>query len=204
MANLDNPHGFNIFGPCLRVTYYQVPTAPTIAFYHGDMVQADTTIAAVSGKLGAGIQILDSAVISTTAGDTLHLLGAVVGVYDEDMFPINYMAVGRVGDGTVAGYLAVADDPNQLFEAQGDGAFVLADMDLNYEITVPALNAGNTSTGVSKQEIAATAGNAVTATIPLKLHGQAYPQADVYSSAGCRMIVSINPDCHRHADSLAI
>jgi hypothetical protein len=128
----------------------------------------------------------------------------VVGVYDEDMFPLNYMAVGRVGDGTVAGYLAVADHPAQLFEAQGDGAFVLADMDLNYELTVPALNAGNTNTGISKQVIAATAGNAITATIPLQLHGQAYPETDVYSAAGCRMIVSINPDCHRYGDSLAI
>jgi len=203
MANIDSPHGFNIWGPLKRATYYQVPTAPTIAFYHGDMVQADTTVAAVSAKLGAGKQVYDTAVILTTAGDTLHILGVVVGVFDSDMDPLAYMPVGTVGDGTVAGYLLIADDPTQLFEAQGDSAFTLANLDLNYELTVPALNAGNTSTGRSRQEIA-IAGAAVTATIPLVLHGQAYPEHDVYSAAGCRMICSINPDCHVYGDSLAI
>lgn len=203
MANVDNPHGFNIWGPLLRVNYYQVPTAPTVAFYHGDMVQADTTVSSAASKLGASIQIYDAAVIGTTAGDTLHILGAVVGVYDEKMFPLNYMAVGRVGNGTVAGYLAIADDPKQLFEAQGDTAFALADLDLNYEITSVALNAGNANTGRSTQEIA-IAGAAVTATIPIQIHGQAYPETDVYSAVGCRMICSINPDCHRFGDSLAI
>ena len=204
MANADRPHGFNLWGPCKRANYYQVPTAPSIAFYHGDMVQADTTVAAVSSKLGAGKQVYDTAVIGNTAGDTLHILGVVIGVFDEDMDPLQYMAVGRVGDSTVAGYLLIADDPTQLFEAQGDAGFTLADLDLNYELTVPALNAGNTSTGVSKQEIDAAGTAAVTATIPLILHGQSHPGEDLYSAAGCRMICSINPDCHVYGDSLGI
>lgn len=204
MANNDAPHGFNIWGALKRARLYQVPTAPTIAFYHGDMVQADTTVAAVSSKLGAGKQVYDAAVIGATAGNTLHILGVVVGIYDEDLDPISYMAVGRVGDSTVAGYLLIADDPTQLFEAQGDAAFALADLDLNYELTVPALNAGNTVTGRSKQEIDASGTCAVTATIPLVLHGQSHPEEDVYSAAGCRMICSINPDCHVYGDSLAI
>lgn len=203
MANTDAPHGFNVWGELKRARLYQVPTAPTIAFYHGDMVQADTTVAAVSAKLGAGKQVYDTAVILTTAGDTLHILGVVVGIFDSDMDPLLYMPVGTVGDSTTAGYLLIADDPTQLFEAQGDSAFTLANLDLNYELTVPALNAGNTSTGRSKQEIAIS-GAAVTATIPLILHGQSHPQEDVYSAAGCRMICSINPDCHVYGDSLAI
>jgi hypothetical protein len=203
MANTDNPHGFNVYGELLRARYYPVPTAPTIAFYHGDMVQVDTTIAAVSAKLSTVRQIYDAAVILTTAGDTLHILRVCIGVFDEDMFPLNYMAVGRVGDGTHAGYLLVADHPNQQFEAQGDTAFALADLDLNYELTVPALNAGNTNTGISKQEIA-IAGAAVTATIPLRIYGMAYPETDTYAAVGCRMVVSINPDCHAYADGLAI
>jgi hypothetical protein len=203
LSNNDVPHGFNIWGILKRSRLYQVPTAPTIGFYHGDMVQADTTVAAVSAKLGAGKQVYDTAVIGATAGDTLHILGVVVGIFDEDMDPILYMAPARVGDSTVAGYLSIADDPTQLFEAQGDSAFTLANLDLNYELTVPALNAGNTSTGISKQEIA-IAGATVTATIPLTLHGQSHPEDDVYSAAGCRMICSINPDCHVYGDSLAI
>jgi hypothetical protein len=204
MSNNDNPHGFNVWGVLKRQRLYQVPTAPTIAFFHGDMVQADTTIAAVSAKLGAGKQVYDAAIIGATAGDTLHILGVVVGIFDEKMDPVSYIAAGEVGDGTVAGYLSIADDPTQLFEAQGDAAFTLADLDLNYELTVPALNAGNTNTGVSKQEIDAAGTAAVTATIPLILHGQSHPLEDVYSAAGCRMICSINPDCHVYGDSLGI
>jgi len=203
MANSDVPHGFNIWGPVLRARLYQVPTAPTIAFYHNDLVQVDTTVAAVSGKLGAGLQIYDTAVIGATAGDTLHLLGSVLAIFDSDMFPMLYMPAGTVGDSTVAGYLLIADHPSQQYEAQGDGAFTLANLDLHYEVTVPALNAGNTTTGVSKMEIAIS-GAAVTATIPLKIYGQAYPGADSYASAGCRMICQINPDCHYFGDGLAI
>lgn len=202
MANNDVPHGFNVWGELKRARLYAVPTANTIAFYHGDMVQADTT-AIVSAKLGLCGTVYDAAVIGTTAGDTLHLLGAVVGIYDSDMDPMLYMPVGTVGDGTTAGYLLIADHPYQEFEAQADTALTAANLDLNYEITVPALNAGNTTTGRSKMEIA-VAGAAVTATIPLRLYGQAYPLEDSYAAVGCRMVCQINPDCHYYGDGLAI
>lgn len=202
MANADVPHGFNVWGELKRARLYPVPTAPTIAFYHGDMVQADTT-AIVSAKLGLCTTVYDTAVIGATAGDTLHLLGVVVGIFDSDMDPLLYMPVGTVGDSTTAGYLLIADHPYQEFEAQADTALTAANLDLHYELTVPALNAGNTSTGRSKQEIAVS-GAAVTATIPLKLYAQSHPQEDSYASAGCRMICQINPDCHYYGDGLAI
>ena len=204
MANVDRPHGFNVWGELKRARLYAVPTAPTIAFYHGDLVQADTTVAAVSAKLGAGIHVYDTAVIADTAGDTLHLLGSVLAIYDSDMDPLLYMPVGTVGDGTTAGYLLIADHPYQQFEAQSDSGFTLANLDLNHEITVAALNAANTKTGVSVMEIDATTGAAITATIPLRLYGQAYPLEDLYSAAGCRMVCQINPDCHYYGDGLAI
>lgn len=202
MSNTDAPHGFNIWGELKRARLYAVPTAPTIAFYHGDMVQAEQT-AIVSAKLGLTTCVYDAAVIGTTDGDSQLILGVVIGVFDSDMDPILYMPVGTVGDGTTAGYLLIADHPDQQFEAQGDTAFAAADLDLNYEITVPALNAGNTSTGRSKQEIA-IAGAAVTATIPLVIYGQSHPDADVYSAVGCRMVCQINKDCHYYGSGLAI
>ena len=202
MANVDRPHGFNVWGGLKRARLYAVPTAPTIAFYHGDLVQAETT-PIVSGKLGLCGTVYDAAVISTTAGDTLHLLGSVLAIYDSDMDPLLYMPVGTVGDGTTAGYLLIADHPYQQFEAQADGALTAASLDLHYEVTVPALNAGNTKTGISKMEIA-TSGPNVTATIPLKLYGQAYPLEDSYASTGCRMVCQINPDCHYYGDGTAI
>jgi len=204
MANNDNPHGFKVWGELKRARLYAVATAPSIAFYHNDLVQADTAIAAVSAHLGAGIHVYDTAVIADTSGNTLQLLGSVLAIYDSDMDPMLYMPVGEVGDAVTAGYLLVADHPYQEFEAQSDSAFTLTNIDLNHEITVPALNAGNTNTGVSKMEIDATSGAGTTDTIPLRLYGQAYPLQDSYDAAGCRMVCQINPGCHYYGDTTAI
>jgi hypothetical protein len=203
MANTDAPFGFRVSGVLKHVGLYAVPTAPTIAFYHGDMVQGSNTFIACTGGHGSLPEVYDAAVIGTTEGATRPIYGAVVGIYDEDMMPVSYIAVAEVGDGTVAGYLLIADDPGQEFVAQSDGAITAANMDLFHEITSVALNAGNSNTGISKAEIA-SAGSAVTATIPLRIVKQAYPNEDVITAAGCRFVVKINPDCHYMAQGTAI
>jgi len=203
VANKDVPHGFQVWGSVLRARLYAIPTAPTIAFYHGDLVQAEITGVAVSKHLGAGTGIEDDAVIQAAPGQTIHILGSTLAVFDHNMDPILYMPVGTVGDGTTAGYLLVADHPQQQYEAQGDTAFALADLDLNYNVTSVALNAGNTNTGVSRQEIA-IASAAVTVTLPIRLYGQAYPEEDVYSAVGCRMVCQINPLCHYYGAGIAV
>jgi hypothetical protein len=203
VANVDVPHGFEPWGIVKRARLYAVPTAPTIAFYHNDLVQAEITGAAVSRYLGAGTHIEDDAVIQAAPGQTIHILGTTLAIFDSDMDPIHYMPVGTVGDGTTAGYLLVSDDPDQQYEAQGDTAFALADLDLNYNVTSVALNAGNTKTGISTQEIAIS-GAAVTVTLPLRLYGQAYPDVDSYASVGCRMICQINPLCHYYGAGIAV
>lgn len=203
MANTDRPHGFQPWGPILRARLYAVPTAPTIAFYHGDLVQAEITGAAVSKFLGAGTHIEDDAVIQAAPGATIHILGTTLAVFDSNMDPLLYMPVGTVGDGTTAGYLLVADHQDQLYEAQGDTAFALADLDLNYDVTSVALNAGDSNTGISKQEIAIS-GAAVTTTLPIRIYGQAYPELDSYAAVGCRMICSINPTAHYYGAGTAV
>lgn len=203
MSNTDAPHGFQVSGNCLHTGLYAVPTAPTISFFHGDMVQGANTFIACTKGNGTLPEVRDAAVIGTTEGATYPLYGAVVGIFDEKMFPVSYIAAGEVGDGTIAGYLLIADDPNQEFEAQSDGAITAANMDYNHEITSVALNAGNTTTGISTQEIA-SAGSAVTATIPIRILRQAHPESDVITADGCRFIVKINPDCHYKAQGTAI
>jgi hypothetical protein len=203
MANTDAPHGFQVFGKLLGCGLYAVPTAPTIGFYVGDIVQGSNTFISCPGGRGTLPEVYDAAVISTTEGDTRPIYGAVIAIFDENMFPVKRIVPAEVGDGTVAGYLLIADDPNQEFEAQSDGSITAANMDLNHEITVVALNAGNAATGISKAEIA-SAGSAVTATIPLKILRMAHPAKDAIDAAGCRFVVKINPDCHYKADALAI
>jgi hypothetical protein len=203
MANTDAPHGFQVFGKLLGTGLYAVPTAPALNFFHGDMVQGENTFIACTQGHGSLPEVKDDVVITTTDGATHPIYGAVVGIFDENMRPASYMAAGEVGDGTIAGYLLIADSPEQEFEAQSDGAITAANMDLNHEITKVAVNLGNTKTGISTMEIAA-AGSAVAATIPLRILRMAYPDKDVITAAGCRFVVKINPDCHYKAQGTAI
>lgn len=207
MANLDVPHGFKVFEALLRARLYAVPTAPTINIAVGDAIMNDNA-GIVSAKLGLGLAVYDAAVIPATPGDVGKILGVVLACFDEDMNPLEnapsgYIAAARVGDGTVAGYVLVADHPSQQFECQGDEAFAAADLNLNYEIASQALSAPNSKTGISTQEIDIT-GAAVTTTLPLRLYGQAYPLEDVYNAAGCRMVCQFNPDCHYFAAAVML
>ena len=197
MANKDAPHGYKIWGDLLRARTYAVITAPTINVMVDDLVGAGST-GVLSGKLGNVMAIEDGAIIPATPGDAERIRGAVQACFDEKMDPISYIAAGRVGDGTVAGYVLVADHPDQQFESQLDAAGAVADLDLHYEITSPTLSEGNTSTGLSYQEIDVT-GAAVTNTLPIILLGQAYPEEDVITAAGCRFICCINSACHYYA-----
>ena len=208
MANVDSPHGFKVWGELLRARLYAVNTAPTINVAVGDMVASGNSGLSCTKGNGTLLMIEDANIIPATPGDATPLLGVVLACYDENMFPYNnapsgYIAAGEVGDGTVAGYVLVADHPDQQFEAQADGAITAANIDLNHEITSATLSAPNSATGISTQEVAA-AGSKDTATIPLRLYGQAYPELDAIDAAGCRWVVGINPDCHYWAAGTAI
>lgn len=204
MANKDVDNGFKLWGPCLRARLYAIPTAPTINICPDDLVAADTT-SALSGKLGAVVNIYDTAVLGDTPGDEFLILGAVQAVFDHNMFPMKYMPPATVGDGTIAGYALVADHPDQQYVGNlGEAALALADIDLRYPIDGKALYAPNsTSIGGSAQFIKTT-NAAVTVTIPIVLYAQAYPAEDVYSAVGCRMICGIAPHCHYYANEVGI
>jgi hypothetical protein len=199
MSNKDAPFGFQCFNEVLRARIYAVPTAPTINICVGDIVLNDNG-GTVSPKFGLIPSVYDAAVPPATPGDAQKILGVVLSCFDEDMNPLEnapsgYIAAARAGDGTVAGYVLVADHPSQQMIAQADAALTAADINLNYEIGSVALCAPDSNTGLSTQEITVT-GAAVTVTIPLRLYGQSHPLEDVYSAAGCRMVCGFNHECH--------
>jgi hypothetical protein len=199
MANADVDFGFIPWGPVLRARLYAVPTAPTINICLNDIVANDTVGGIVTNKLGLVGTVYDAAVLGDTPGDEYMILGGVLACFDYKMDPIQYIPPATVGDGTVAGYVLVADHPAQQYMANVGAALTATDMDLNYPIDGASLYAPqSTSTGISTQFIKVT-NAAVTNTIPIRLYGQAYPGVDVYSAAGCRMICGINPDCHQYA-----
>jgi len=163
--NKDNPQGLQVWGPLLRSGLYAVKTAPTIAFYRGDPLQHGGT--SQSTKFGYMPIVEDDGVVA----DSDMLIGAVIDVFDEDMNPLIYMAVGRVGDSTTAGYLLVADHPDQEFCIQEDATTTpipLTKSEMNAQLTIVALNAGDTGTGNSKAEIeSATAATGSTLAVKL-------------------------------------
>ena len=149
-SSIDAPFGFLPYGPVLRANLYAVQTAPTINIYHNDIVRHGGT--GLATKYGVMPIIEDSAVPDGNA----HLLGSVIAIFDEDMVPVKRIVATEVGDGTIAGYVMVADHPQQLFLAAEDGhtnAIELSEIGMNANIISGTLCAGNANTGVGKQEI---------------------------------------------------
>ena len=149
MANTDWAFGFQPYGEVLRARYYAVITAPTINVFVGDAVVAGG-VNTLTPKMGYLQAIEDSAVPDGNPG----ILGAVLACFDEKCDPISYIAAGRVGNSVIAGYVLVADHPDQQFVAREDfgvNAITLAEGSMNCDIVSVALCAGNTKTGISTQ-----------------------------------------------------
>ncbi|MCP4585329.1 hypothetical protein [Pseudoalteromonas sp.] len=124
MASSDAPFGFIPYGEVLRARTYAVNTAPTVAIAVGDLVVAGGAVVATPA-MGRLMDIEDSAYPASTA----PFLGAILAVFDENMFPVAYLAASEAGNGTIAGYVLVADHPYQQFLAQEDGVANAIDLD---------------------------------------------------------------------------
>jgi len=192
MSQYDNATGFQPYGELLRAQYYVVETAPVIGFYVGDMVHFTTDGGAsiLSPIMGYMPKIANDNVLA--AGD--QLIGAVLACFDEHMDPVKYIAATDAGDGTIAGHLLVADHPQQLFVAQEDAdgnAITAVEGQCNAEVYPPALNAGNTGTGISKQEIDSSSA-ANTSTLMLRLLRPHPDDVAHVNGKWCRYICMIN------------
>jgi hypothetical protein len=197
LSSTDAAFGFRPYGPVLRARLYAINTAPTINVCKFDIVKAGGAI--VSTPLGYK-QIIEDG--SVPDGGTA-LLGSVLGVYDSTNFPVNYIAPAAAGNGTIAGYVLVADHPDQLYIAQEDGdsnAIDLAEGSMNADIICATLCAPDSNTGLSTQEIDSTSA-ATTASLSLKLmepHQDDTPATD--ATPNSRWICQIN--AHFYGDTI--
>jgi len=191
----DNPFGFAVWDKLIRANLYAVPTAPTIAIYHNDIVvHGGAHLATSRGYL----PIIEDAQVPDGYPS---LLGSVVAIFDENMDPVKYIAVAEAGDTVVAGYVMVADSPEQLFVAQEDSvtnAITLTEGGQNANLISVALCAGNSTTGISTQEIDSDTA-ATTAALNLKIV-RPHP-FDTPTSDYCRYVVTINE--HHYGDTIA-
>jgi len=194
----DAAFGFIPWGPVLHSQLYCVQTGPTIAFFHGDPVQHGGT--ALSTPWGWMPIVEDGDVVAT--GDLL--LGAVIAVFDEDMYPLKYIAIDRAGDALIAGYVLVADHPDQLFIIQEDcdtTPIPATSIEMNADLVPPTTNNGDTTSGRSKCEI-----DSDTAAATYDLHVKLmYPHPEdtipgVDGSYHTRWIVKIN--AHAKGDNI--
>lgn len=192
MANTDAAMGFKPYENVLHAGMYAFVTEYATAVYHQDLVELDgaayTTI--------RGGQITGIAKEETGAAGSM--VGSILALFDSNMDPVAYLPASTVGDGVVAGFALVADDPMQLFVAQEDGVADPLDL-VDVGMNVDAVGTGgNTSSGISTQEIDSSS-HATTATLALRLIG-IYGD-DTPSSANSRWIVRINS--HAYGSGIA-
>jgi hypothetical protein len=207
MANPNAPHGANpvayINGAPWngKVNLYRIPAANALAFYIGDFV---TTIGVTTG--GDALGVPDVTRAANGAVTAQQLRGVITGVM---VAPIGVGAPGAAQGGAVNlnvmyvpatkandYYVYVADDPNLLFEIQGDNTTTL----------VPATgggggtlfgNAGYTQAapgvvgGPMSGTVLTTASVNVTSTLPLKIISLPY-RVNVGYTAYTPFLVEIN------------
>ena len=188
MASTNAPFGLKPWGNVKSANLYAIATAPGAAIYHGDLVEAAGT--ALSTPHG----YMQSCAVEET-GAAGSLLGGILALFDEDMDPCLYIASGEAGDGTIAGYALVADDPNQEYVAQEDGdTSSLQAADVGQNIDMVHTESGDTGTGLSGMELDSDTA-AGTATLGFKIL-KPHPE-DSISAAGaagnhCRFIIKMN------------
>lgn len=110
MANTNFPRGLQPYGNLLQVTEYTLSAAYAQDLFVWDPVEVNGT---------------SRDVVIATAGTGNAITGCIVGIYDENKVPLQYWDSGHSG----VGYVLVADDPRQLFIAQGDGDTSYLDID---------------------------------------------------------------------------
>lgn len=188
-AGTDAAFGFQPYGPVLRANIYAVATAPTVYIFHNDIVvHGGTGVSTPTGYLPI---IEDGSVPDSDP----FILGSVLAVFDENMHPVNYITIAEAGNSTIAGYVLVADHPNQLFIAQEDGdsnAIDAAEMGNNCDLIAGTLCAGNTYTGIGKMELDSSSAGAAAALQFKLIRPHEDDTIDVDATPYNRWIVSVN------------
>ena len=195
MANKDAPFGCRPVRMMGGAPYsggqsrYRIASGATTPIYQGDLVTQLT-----AGVLGRH-----------AASGTVPIVGVFNGVSytdptsGEQVFK-NYYPGSISASDIIAN---IIDDPDVVFEIQGDAAFPVADLFGNFDI-VDGSPVGDTSSGISNTEIAVSTGN-TTATLPLKaLDISQDPDNDDVSSSNTNVLCVIqNHICGQKGAGLA-
>lgn len=198
---MPNTSRVNGFKPVKHITgapyngqfnIYEVPAGEAVPVFVGDLVKLSDSAAtdmypAVESVVAASSQI--------TAGP---ILGAVVGVVNAKMDPVNgSMTAGSIvldtpvyRPASTKQFVLVADSPDLIFEAEADASVALASIGLNVGVgatahTTPLL------TGASPQYVYSTTAPDTTSTRPLQILGLV-KRVDNEVGANSKVLVRIN------------
>lgn len=165
------------------VTLYWVDSSDSTAIYPGDPVIIDGTSNTAEIKVAGGGTFPPGTLqgaTRATAGATNRVTGVCTAVLAADDSSLVYRAA------STERVIAVADDPDLLFEVQADAAVATASVGLNTNILFT--HAGSTVTNTSGAEVDATA--AADATYQATIHRFTNDPKNTANAAGNRVLVS--------------
>lgn len=176
-----------------QVNIYEVPAGESVPVFVGDLVKLSDSAAT------AGVPAVEAVVAASSQITAGPILGAVVGVLNTKMDPLDgTMTAGSISLDTpqyraasTKQYVLVADAPDLVFEAEADAAVAAASVGLNVGIgasahTTPLL------TGASPMYVYSTTAPTTTSTLPLQIVGVVKRVDNEINSAYNKVLVRIN------------
>ena len=206
MANTSRINGFRPVKHLNGAPYngqaniYEVPAGETVPVFIGDLVKLSDSAAT------SGYPAVEAAVAASSQVNAVPIVGAVVGIVNAKMDPVD----GRMTGGSISldtpvyraastkQLVLVADSPDIIFEAEADASVALADVGLNADIgasahTLPLV------TGASPMYVYSTTAPSASATRPLQIMGIVKRPDNEAAAAYNKVLVKITTHAYGNA-----
>lgn len=178
MANTDAYSGARPLNPNAKITRYDIDASAGAAIYKGDFVKL----------------INDGRVEVAAAGN--ELVGVAAAFYNSSSSPLLYHAA------SVAGYVDVWDDIDEVFIIQSDASKTTAVTFVGNNADYVKTHSGSTTTGMSGDELAATTAGTSTANLRIKGLASGFDAAGPNAWGNhAKLLVTINEHQLRPAGS---
>jgi len=199
MANTSRISGFRPVKHITGAPYngqaniYEVPAGETVPVFVGDLVKLSDSAAT------AGVPAVEAVVAASSQITSGAIVGAVVGVLNAKMDPLDgTMTAGSIALDTpqyraasTKQYVLVADAPDLVFEAEADAAVAAASVGLNVGIGASA-HTTPLITGASPMYVYSTTAPTTTSTLPLQIVGVVKRVDNEINAAYNKVLVRIN------------
>ena len=206
MANTSRINGFRPVKHLNGAPYngqaniYEVPAGETVPVFIGDLVKLSDSAAT------SGYPAVEAAVAASSQAVSVPIVGAVVGIVNAKMDPVD----GRMTGGSISldtpvyraastkQLVLVADSPDIIFEAEADAAVALADVGLNADLgasahTLPLV------TGASPMYVYSTTAPSASATRPFQIMGIVKRPDNEAAAAYNKVLVKITTHAYGNA-----